>query len=94
MVVLFVLSWRLGPVLAGVIIATAVTAALYKRQTKQVEQSQAQALSQMTGVANQAFSAIRTVRSFAGEALERERFGEYVAQSYHSGIGFARAKSG
>ena len=32
--VLFVLSWRLGPVLAVVIIATAGTAALYKKQTK------------------------------------------------------------
>ncbi len=32
-------------------------------------------------------------RSFAGEGLERERFGEYVAQSYQSGLGFARAKA-
>ena len=28
------LSWRLGPVLALVIISTAATAALYKKQTK------------------------------------------------------------
>jgi ATP-binding cassette subfamily B (MDR/TAP) protein 8 len=34
MQVLFVLSWRLGPVLALVIVATASTAALYKQQTK------------------------------------------------------------
>ena len=32
-------------------------------------------------------------RSFAGEGLERERFGGYVAQSYQSGLGFARAKA-
>ena len=32
--VLFVLSWRLGPVLALVVISTAATAALYKKQTK------------------------------------------------------------
>lgn len=38
-------------------------------------------------------SAIRTVRSFAGEALERERFSEHVDASYRSGIGFAAAKA-
>ncbi|KAK9839647.1 hypothetical protein WJX81_003007 [Elliptochloris bilobata] len=91
--VLFVLSWRLGPVLAAVIVATAATAALYKRQTKEVERSNAAALGNMVGVASQAFAAITTVRSFAGEGLERERFGEYVAQSYQSGLGFARAKA-
>ena len=32
-------------------------------------------------------------RSFAGEALERERFGTYVNMSYHSGVGFAGAKA-
>lgn len=35
----------------------------------------------------------RTVRIFAGEALERERYGTYVADSYSSGIGFSRAKA-
>ena len=34
-----------------------------------------------------------TCRSFAGEALERERFGADVVASYHSGVGFARAKA-
>lgn len=32
-------------------------------------------------------------RSFAGEALERERFGADVVASYHSGVGFAKAKA-
>lgn len=32
-------------------------------------------------------------RSFAGEALERERFGQFVTASYHSGLGFAGAKA-
>lgn len=91
--VLFVLSWRLGPVLGLVIVSTAVTAALYRQQTKEVEQQNSKALSHMVGVADQAFSAIRTVRSFAGEALERERFGADVVASYHSGVGFAKAKA-
>ncbi|KAL3154551.1 hypothetical protein ABBQ32_014008 [Trebouxia sp. C0010 RCD-2024] len=76
-----------------VIISTAVTAALYRQQTKDIEKRNSQALSHMVGVANQAFAAIRTVRSFAGEALERERFGADVVASYHSGIGFAKAKA-
>lgn len=60
--VLFVLSWRLGPVLGLVIVATAVSAALYRQQTKHVEVQNSTALSHMVGVADQAFAAIRTVR--------------------------------
>jgi len=60
--VLFVLSWRLGPVLGLVIVSTAVTAALYRQQTKEVEKQNSKALSHMVGVADQAFAAIRTVR--------------------------------
>ena len=61
--VLFVLSWRLGPVMGLVIISTAVTAALYRQQTKEIEKRNSTALSHMVGVADQAFAAIRTVRS-------------------------------
>jgi hypothetical protein len=32
-------------------------------------------------------------RSFAGEGLERERFGEHAMESYHAGVGFAHAKA-
>ena len=62
MAVLFALSWRLGPVLALVIIGTAATAALYKQQTKAIERTNSAALSAMVGVAGQAFAAITTVR--------------------------------
>ena len=40
---------------AGVILTTAMTAALYKRQTKAVERDNAAAQTRMTAVANQAF---------------------------------------
>ena len=62
MQVLFYLSFRLGPILALVIIATAATAANYKKQTKLVEGKASSALSSMVGVADQAFRAITTVR--------------------------------
>ena len=60
--VLFVLSWRLGPVLALVIVATAGAVAGYKKQTKAVEAAAGNALSRMVGVADQAFRGITTVR--------------------------------
>lgn len=92
-IVLFALSWRLGPILAFIIVGACFTSSLYKKQTKEVERRNSEALSRMSSVASQAFSGIRTVRSFAGEALERERFGEYVSSSYNSGLGFADAKA-
>jgi hypothetical protein len=60
--VLFALSWRLGPILAGVIIATAFTANMYKQQTKAVETENAMATNEMNNIANQAFESIMTVR--------------------------------
>lgn len=44
------------------IVGSAFTAALYKRQTKVVEGANAEALSRMSSVASQAFYGIRTVR--------------------------------
>ena len=67
MQVLFFLSFRLGPILALVIIATAAAAANYKKQTKLVEGKASRALSSMVGVADQAFRAITTVRCVTQE---------------------------
>ncbi|BDA40377.1 mitochondrial potassium channel ATP-binding subunit [Coccomyxa sp. Obi] len=91
--VLFVLSWRLGPILALVIVATAGVVSTYRKQTKAVEAAAGNALSRMVAIADQAFRGITTVRSFAGEGLERERFGEHAVKSYHAGVGFAHAKA-
>lgn len=92
--VLFVLSWRLAPPVSLVIVVTAVAAALYRRSTRPVEAAQSAALQRMAGVAQQAFSNMRTVRSFAGEALERERFQAEVAASFAAGRQFGAAKAG
>ena len=67
--VLFALSWRLGPILAGVIVATAVTANVYKQQTKAVEAENAAATSEMNNIASQAFESITTVRWGGGVPL-------------------------
>ena len=91
--VLFALSRRLGPILAGVIIATACIAWLYRRQSKKIEKASADAQQRMAIAVDETVSQIRTVRVFAGESLERERFGGYVMDSFEAGMGFARAKA-
>ncbi|WIA13363.1 hypothetical protein OEZ85_006944 [Tetradesmus obliquus] len=92
-VVLFCLSWRLAPAVSIVIVVTAVAAALYRRSTRPVEAAQSAALQRMAGVAYQAFQNMRTVRSFAGEALERERFQSEVVASFAAGRQFGAAKA-
>jgi len=91
--VLFALSRRLGPILVGVIIATACIAWLYRRQSKKIEKASADAQQRMAIAVDETVSQIRTVRVFAGESLERERFGGYVMDSFEAGMGFARAKA-
>jgi ATP-binding cassette subfamily B (MDR/TAP) protein 10 len=91
--VLFWLSWRMGPVLAGVTVATAATAWLYKRQTRAVDAAAGRAAAAMAQVADETFANIRTVRIFAGEGLERERFGGYADAAAAAGLGFAGAKA-
>ena len=60
--VLFVLSWRLGPILALVIVATAGVVSTYRKQTKAVESAAGNALARMVAIADQAFRGITTVR--------------------------------
>ena len=80
--VLFWLSWRLGPLLAGVIIATAAIAWLYRRQSRSLEQASAQAQARMAACVDETVSQVRTVRIFAGESLERERFRGTTSKTY------------
>uniref|UniRef100_A0A1D2A990 ABC transporter B family member 28 n=2 Tax=Auxenochlorella protothecoides TaxID=3075 RepID=A0A1D2A990_AUXPR len=91
--VLGLLSWRLGPVLAGVILAAGATAFLYRAQTRAVERAAAAAAARMAEAADETFANIRTVRVFAGEGLERERFDRHVAEARQAGLGFSRAKA-
>lgn len=79
--------------LAGVIVASVCTAFLYRRQTRGLEASSAAAQQRLAEVAASSFTNMRTVRIFAGEALEQQRFGRQVAAAYAGGLGFARAKA-
>ncbi|GAX74240.1 hypothetical protein CEUSTIGMA_g1689.t1 [Chlamydomonas eustigma] len=91
--VLFYLSWRLAPICSIIVVVTALAAAAYKRRTKLIEQQQGEALQMMSGVALQALENMKTVRSFAGESLERERFQLHVRSSYSAGLSFGTAKA-
>lgn len=91
--VLFFMSWRLGPVLGAVIIATASIAWIYRRESRKFEQASATAHSRMAMAIDETVSQVRTVRLFAGEAYERERFGLHVVEAFSTGLGFARAKA-
>ncbi len=93
MLVLFFLSWRLAPAVCVVIVVSAVAAARYRTYTRSIESAQSRALQQMGAVAHQAFDNMRTVRSFAGEPLERERFQEQ-ARAGARGLGCAGAPRG
>eukprot|EP00892_Ulva_mutabilis_P003325 jgi/Ulvmu1/1364/UM011_0092.1 len=92
-VVLFCLSCYLAPVLATVIIGTSIAATIYRKVAKGIEARLSAALRCLSRVAGQAFANIRTVRAFAGENLERERFVLQVKASYHAGMEFAHAKA-
>ncbi len=86
-------SWRLGPILAGVIIASVCTAFLYRRQTRSLEATNAAAQQRLAEVSSSTFANMRTVRVFGGEALETQRFQQQVARCYDAGLGFAGAKA-
>jgi ABC-type multidrug transport system fused ATPase/permease subunit len=91
--VLFYLSWRLAPVLGTIIVSTGAAAALYRKATGGIEATLATTLRSLSRVAGQAFTNVRTVRSFAGENLERERFLQHVDVSHLAGVQFAAAKA-
>ena len=87
------LSWRLGPVLAVVIGATAAAAALHRLRTKPLEAAAASAAREMHAVAARALGAMPTVRSFGAERSELLRFSRAALASAEAARGFGRAKA-
>ena len=74
------------------ILSAGVGAAYYKRTTKPLEARARDARVGMDSIASEAFRSIRTVRSFGGESLERERFDIHCDDAKSTGVGFAKAK--
>lgn len=87
------LSWKLGPILASVIVTTAFIAWLYRKQSRSFEKASAHAQQEIAACINQTVANVRTVRIYAGEALERERLGHFSNIAFEAGMGFAKAKA-
>mmetsp|Transcript_10580 Transcript_10580/g.38893 ORF Transcript_10580/g.38893 Transcript_10580/m.38893 type:complete len:820 (-) Transcript_10580:33-2492(-) len=93
LVVLVILSCRLGPVQAGLISMAAVSAALLTRSSAKFFARDARAVGALGATAAECFGAIRTVRAFSGEATEKERFREHVRDATGTGTKIAATKA-
>ncbi|MFP2927287.1 ABC transporter ATP-binding protein [Pyxidicoccus sp. 3LG] len=79
---LFYTSARLTGVMLAIIPAVAVGAVLYGRRVRVISKQVQDALAASSEVAEEDLSGIRTVRSFAAEQHEADRYGEAVDRSF------------
>ncbi|XP_078447952.1 non-intrinsic ABC protein 8 [Wolffia australiana] len=83
--ILFSLSSQLAPVLGILMLSVSVIVAIFKRSTIPVFKSHGISQARISDCANETFSAIRTVRSFAGEKQQMSLFGSLVLAYQNSG---------
>ena len=81
-VMLLWMSPRLTVIAIAVVPILAVSAALYGRWLRGLSRQVQDALAQSTSIAEEAFSGVRTVRAFAREEAEGERYAAAVDVSY------------
>jgi len=82
---IFLVSWRLSLVMLSIVPAVMVVAICYGRAMKNLSKRYQDALSNASTTAQEAFSSVRTVRSFAQEAREAARYDTDVDASYALG---------
>eukprot|EP01089_Gocevia_fonbrunei_P013514 TRINITY_DN3471_c0_g1_i1.p1 TRINITY_DN3471_c0_g1~~TRINITY_DN3471_c0_g1_i1.p1 ORF type:complete len:658 (+),score=140.06 TRINITY_DN3471_c0_g1_i1:50-2023(+) len=80
--ILFLISWKLTLVMLSVFPILIIGAVFYGRYVKSLSKQKQDALAKATDVADEAFTNIRTVRSFSSEQYEMSRYGERVDLSY------------
>ncbi|KAG0575564.1 hypothetical protein KC19_5G012700 [Ceratodon purpureus] len=85
LVILFVLSSQLAPVLGILMLSISAIVAIYKRTTMQVFKAHGMVQARIIDTASETFSAIRTVRSFGGERRQTGMFDEMVLAYQKSG---------
>ncbi|KAG0451644.1 hypothetical protein HPP92_026162 [Vanilla planifolia] len=73
--ILFSLSTELAPVLGLLMVSVSVLVAVFKRSTVPIFKVHGKTLASISNCATETFSAIRTVRSFAGEKRQMLMFG-------------------
>eukprot|EP00898_Chlorokybus_atmophyticus_P004920 jgi/Chlat1/5429/Chrsp35S05317 len=90
---LFALAPQLAPVLASLIITVAGAAAVYSKSVLGVFKQASVAASDLVQTAGESFSAVRTIRSYAGEVLEFQRYDKRVNALYQAQLQIGRLKS-
>ena len=80
--VLLWMNWQLTLVMLAVVPVVAVGAGFYGRSLRAVSREVQDALAEATAVAEETLSGVRTVRAFARESAEIERYGSAVERSY------------
>ncbi|KAI0500113.1 hypothetical protein KFK09_018321 [Dendrobium nobile] len=91
--ILFSLSIDLAPVLGLLMMSVSILVAIFKRSTLPVFQSHGMIEASISGCATETFSAIRTVRSFAGERRQMSMFGNLLLAYENSGLKLGALKS-
>jgi len=87
--ILFAISWKLTLIMLSVIPALAIGARQFGMYMKTLSSEYQDALARGSEVAEQAFSSIRTVRSFSKESSEVSRYRRRVFESYQRGVRMA-----
>ena len=90
--------WRIAPKLAPVlgfsVVSLAAVTAVFNRKNGRLFAADAAAQGAVSAAASATLGAVRTVRSFGGEALAFVRFGEDVAKARASGADVSNARAG
>eukprot|EP01088_Endostelium_zonatum_P008116 TRINITY_DN2070_c0_g1_i3.p1 TRINITY_DN2070_c0_g1~~TRINITY_DN2070_c0_g1_i3.p1 ORF type:complete len:685 (+),score=188.50 TRINITY_DN2070_c0_g1_i3:60-2114(+) len=90
-IILFYISWSLTLIMLSVFPPIIVGAVIYGKYVKRISKEKQDALARSTDVADEAFSMIRTVKSFASENVEKEAFFTKVDNSFAIAKKFALA---
>ncbi len=88
--VLFWISWKLTLVMLAVVPVVAITAGVYGRAIQAISRKVQDALAASSAIAEEALSGVRTVRAFAAERHETQRYGAAVDTSFE----LARERAG
>ena len=80
--VLFYLSWRLALVMLAIVPVVAIAAGFYGRIIRRISTQVQDSYAAANSVAEETISGIRTVRSFAREEHEKQRYGSAIETAF------------
>lgn len=81
-IIMLTISWRLTLVMLALVPVAVIGALVYGRIVKRLSREVQDAQAKSTEVAEETLAGIRTVRAFAREAVESDRYGERVEAAY------------